>query len=78
MMFVDDQDPVEQFAAQRSDHAFADRVRPGHSGWTGEDPDAIGGEDRVERAGEPGIPVSEQKRHGDGSVTEVHQQVAGV
>ena len=78
MMFVDDQDPVKQFTAQGSDHPFTDGVCSGSSGWTGEDPDAIGGEDRVKRAGEPGIPVSEQKRHGDGSVTEVHQQVAGV
>ncbi len=48
MAFVDDQDPVEQLAAQGSDHAFADRVRSGHSGWTGQDLDVVGGEDRVE------------------------------
>jgi hypothetical protein len=27
--FVDDQGPVEQFAAQGSNYSFADRVRPG-------------------------------------------------
>jgi hypothetical protein len=35
--FVDDQNPVEQLAAQGSDHAFANGIRPGCSDWTGAD-----------------------------------------
>ena len=41
MAFVHDQDPVEQFPAQGSDHPFANRIRSGCSGWAGEDLDAI-------------------------------------
>src|SRR5918997_5615514 len=52
MAFVDDQDPVEQFAAQGSNHPFADRVRPGRCGWIGADLNAVGGEDRVEGPGD--------------------------
>jgi hypothetical protein len=75
--FVDDQDPVEQLTAQGCDHAFADRVRPGRSGWTGEDPDALCGEDRVECLGEPAVSVSEQERYACGAVGDVPQQIPG-
>jgi hypothetical protein len=68
MAFVDDQDPVEQFAAQGSNHPFADRVRPERSGRIGQDLNAVGGEDRVERPGESGVSVSEQERDGGGAV----------
>ena len=64
-------------AAQGSDQSFADHVGPGRLGWTGKDPDGVRGEDRVERGGEPGVSVSEQKLHGGGAVGEVHHQVAG-
>jgi hypothetical protein len=73
--FVHDQDPVEQLAAQCSDHAFAYRIRPWRFGWTGKNPDAVCGEDRIERPGEPRIPVSEQKVNGGNTITEVHQQI---
>ena len=53
MALIHDQDPVEQFAAQRSDHPFTDRVRPRCSGWTGKDPDAVRGEDRIESSDKP-------------------------
>jgi len=59
------------------DHPFTDRVRPRCSGWTGKDPDAVRGEDRIERRGESGVSVSEQERQGAGTVGEIHQQVAG-
>lgn len=77
MAFVDDQDPVEQLAAQRCDHAFTDRVRLGCLGWAGEDLDAVRGEDRIEGSGEPRVPVSEQGRHAGGTVGEVPQEGAG-
>jgi hypothetical protein len=57
------------------DHAFADRIRPWYAGWTGKDPDAVCGEDHVERPGEPRIPVSEQEVDGGDTIAEVHQQV---
>jgi len=59
------------------DHAFADRIRPGCSGRTGQDPDAISGEDRIERPAEPGVLVPEQEREGGGVIGKVHQQSAG-
>jgi hypothetical protein len=59
------------------DHSFADRIRPWWSGWTGQDPDAICGEDRVECPGKPRIPVSEQEVNGGDTIAEVHQQVPG-
>jgi hypothetical protein len=58
------------------DHSFADRVRSWCSGWTGENLDALSSEDPVERPGEPGIAVSEQKLDRGGPVAEVHHQVA--
>jgi hypothetical protein len=71
--FVDNQYPVEQFAAQCSDHSFADRIRPRRPRWTGQDPDALRGEDRVERPGEPGVTVSEQELDRGDALAEVYQ-----
>ncbi len=51
---------------------FADRIRSWRLGWTGQDLDAIGGEDRVKRRGEPGIAIPEQERQGGDTVVEVH------
>jgi len=59
------------------DHSFADRVGPWWSGRRGENPDAVCGEDCIERRGEPGVPIPEQERDRGGVVGEVHQQVAG-
>jgi hypothetical protein len=39
---------------------------------------ALAGEDSIEGAGEPGIPVAEQKAEGADPVTESHDQVAGL
>jgi hypothetical protein len=43
------------------DHAFADRVRSGRSGWTGQAPNAVCGEDRGEGTTESGVAVPEHK-----------------
>jgi hypothetical protein len=59
------------------DHAFADRVRSGRWGWTGEGPDVIRSEDSVEGPAESGVAVPEDKLEGADAVGEVHQQVAG-
>ena len=76
MAFVHDQDPVEQLAAQCSDHSFADRVCARCLWWIGQDADALRGEDRVECSSEPGVWVAEQELHGADTVTKVHHQVA--
>jgi hypothetical protein len=59
------------------DHSFADRIRLWCSGWIGQDPDAVCGEDRVECPGKPRIPVSEQEVDGGDTIAVVHQQVPG-
>jgi hypothetical protein len=41
---VEDQQSVEELAAQGADHPLADRVRPGCLRWAGENPDACRGE----------------------------------
>jgi len=59
------------------DHAFADRVRSGRLGWTGQGLDVVRGEDGVERLAESGVAVPEDELDGGEAVGEVHQQVAG-
>jgi hypothetical protein len=58
-------------------HAFADRVRSGRLGWTGEGPDVLGSEDSVEGPAESGIAVPEYTLKDADAVGEVPQQVAG-
>jgi hypothetical protein len=41
---VDDQYPVEQFSADRSDASFGERVRPGRSPGCAQDAEAFAGE----------------------------------
>src|ERR1019366_8201240 len=41
-------------------------------------PDALGGEDLVEGAGEPGVAVPDEEAERAGPVAEVHEQVAGL
>ena len=52
VVFIDDQQPVEELAAQGSDDPLADRVRSGRLRRAGHDPDALRGEQGVDRAGE--------------------------
>ena len=59
------------------DHAFADRVRSGRLGWTGQGPDVVRSEDCVERLAESGVAVPEDELDGGEAVGEVHQQIAG-
>ena len=58
---VDDQDAVEEFAADRADEAFRDRVRPWCSHRRLDDPDVDGGEDGVEGGGELGVAVADEE-----------------
>lgn len=77
MARVNDQNPIEQFTKQHSDHPLTDRVRLGCSGRTGEGLDTVRGEDCVEPPGEPGVVISEQECDAGGAVGEVHRNVAG-
>jgi hypothetical protein len=78
MALSGDEDVVEAFPAQCSDEAFHDRVRPRRPDRGADDPDIGTGEDRVERGGELTIPVTDQEPEPIGSITEIHQQVAGL
>ena len=58
---VDDQDAVEEFATNRADEAFGDRVGPRRPHRRLDDPDVDGGEDGVERGAELGVAVSDEE-----------------
>ena len=52
VVFIDDQQSVEDLPAQGADDPFADRVRSGCLRRAAENPDALRGEHGIERAGE--------------------------
>jgi len=72
---VDDEDPVEDLAAQAAHPAFHDRVRSGCLDWCLDDPDALGLEYGIEGTGELGIPVADQELELAGLVAEVEQEI---
>jgi hypothetical protein len=59
--FADDEGPVEEFPAQRSDKSFADRVRSGRLRWSSDDLNATGVEYRIEAGDELRIAVADQR-----------------
>ena len=61
VVLIDDQQPVEQLAAQGTDHPFADRVRSRRLRWAGENPDAFRREHGVEGAGELACAIPDQE-----------------
>jgi hypothetical protein len=61
VVLIDDQQPVEELAAQAADDPFADGVRPGRLRRAGENLDALGGEHGAEGAGELARAVPDQK-----------------
>ena len=75
---VDDQDAVEELAAEAADEAFGDRVGPWRPHRRPEDADLDGGEDRVERRGELGIAVPDEEPEAPSGVVEIHAEVAGL
>ncbi len=75
---VDDQDAVEQFAADAADEAFGDGVGPRRSYRRVDDPDIDGGEDGVEGGGEPSVAVSDKEPQLSTGVVGVHGEVAGL
>src|SRR3954453_5475180 len=75
---VDDQDSVEEFAADGADEAFGDRVGPGRPYRCPDEADVGGGEDGVEVGGELGVAVADEESEFAPGVVEVHEQVAGL
>ena len=75
---VDDQDAVEQFAADGSDEALGDRVRPRRLRWRLDDPDIDRGEHGIEGGGELGVAVADEEPEAPIGFVEVHEQVAGL
>jgi hypothetical protein len=59
--FVNDQQPIEDLPAQGADGSLADRISPWCLWWAGENPDALGREHGVERAGELPCAIPEQE-----------------
>ena len=60
MAAVDDQHPVQQFAADSCDPSFGDRVRPGCPHRRAQDANALAGEHGIENAGELAVAVLDQ------------------
>ena len=58
---VEDQEVVEEFAADRADDAFGDRVRPWCTHRRLDDLDVDGGEHGVEGGSELGVAVADQE-----------------
>jgi hypothetical protein len=75
---VDDQDTVEQFAADGPDEAFGDRVRPWRPHRRLDDSDVDGGEDGVECGRELGVAIADEEPEELVGIVEVHEQVAGL
>jgi hypothetical protein len=73
---VDDQEAVEEFAADRPDKALGDRIRPRCSHRRLDDPDVDGGEDGVEGGGELAVSVSDEEPEAAVGVIEAHEQIA--
>jgi hypothetical protein len=74
---VDDQEAVEELAADRPDEALGDRICPRCPHRRLDDPDVDGGEDGVDSGGEPAVAVADEEPDAAVGVIEVHQQVAG-
>jgi hypothetical protein len=75
---VDDQDAVEEFATNRADEAFGDRVDARCLHRRFDDLDVVGGEDGVEGGVELGVAVADKEPESSTGVLEVHEQVAGL
>lgn len=75
MVAVDDQHPVQQFAADSSNPSFGDRVRLRCPHRCAQDVNTLAGEDGIEHAGELAVAVPDQERELGRVVAEVHQKV---
>jgi hypothetical protein len=70
---VDDQDPVQQLAAQAANEPFGDGVGPRRPNGRQHDPHAGRGEHSVENAAELAVVVAQQEPERLVGVLEIHQ-----
>ena len=75
---VQDEDPVQEFTAQRTDQALADRVHPRRLHRGAHDRGAGGLEDGIEGRGEVRPAVTDQEPEVPEPFAEIHGQVAGL
>ncbi|HXZ73150.1 MAG TPA: hypothetical protein VEH31_20055 [Streptosporangiaceae bacterium] len=78
VLFASDQHPVQALAAGTGYPALRDRVRTRRLDRSPDHPHADGGEDRVERRGELGIPVADDELEDVRAVLKGHQKVPGL
>ena len=76
VVLIDNQQPVEDFPAQGTDHRFADRVRSRRLRRAGENPDACR-EHGVEGAGELACAIPDQELDRGRELPGVDQEIAG-
>ena len=74
---VEDQESVEEFAADRRDEALGDRVRSRCPHRRLDDLDVGGGEDGGQGGGELAVAIAEEESVVPVGVVEVHEQVVG-
>jgi hypothetical protein len=75
---VDDQDAVEEFAAEAADEAFGNCVGPRCPARRSDDSDVDGGKHRVEGGGELDVAVPDEESEAPTGVVEVHAEIAGL
>jgi hypothetical protein len=76
MPLIDDQDAVEEFATDRTDEAFGDRIGARCLHGRPDDADADRGEYGVERGGGLGVAVPDQEPVPAPGVVEIHAEVS--
>ena len=75
MVLIDDQQPVQELAAQGADDPFADGAGSGRLRWDQENPDAFRGEYGVEGVGELACAVPDQELDWSRACADVRQDV---
>lgn len=75
---AEDQDPVQEFAAEGADDAFADGVHPWGSRRDGDGPQSFGLEHLGEGGGEQRIAIMNKEPQHAEAVTQVHGEVVGL
>jgi len=73
-----DEDAVGALAPRAGDPPLADRVRPRRLNRRPDDAHADGGEDRVERVGVFGVPISDQELQAADPLSLIHERVPGL
>jgi hypothetical protein len=69
---------VQQLTTDRADPPLGEGVRSRCPHWRPQDPDALGGEDRIEGVGDPGVPVAQQEPERLDAVRQVHEEGTGL